>query len=328
MQTDENIVPPSSSETPTEAVTETATPEVEMPFTELQKPENESHFKKWKETGERPKVAQPKAETPTAESAAQNEQKEPESDARKQFGHKAEKRIKELVKERNTATDELAKMQARIAELEARITPKAETPQEAPKAEPAKPLGKPKLSEFNTYEEFESALDQWHEAREAALIERLEKVAESKLTEAKRKEQEAAEQAAMDEQWNKAASKVAPDFDEVVSGKFSNELLSGYLYQNGLASVAYHLAKNPDELSRISAMHPARMAHEVSLLTLKLAPPPAPTALPKLTATITPPRDIGGGGASPEDPVKTALANQDFKTYKRLMDQREAKKAG
>jgi len=82
-----------------------------------------------------------------------------------------------------------------------------------------------------------------------------------------------------------------PDYQEISRNMQFPDLVAGAIMQTGEVGVdvAYHLAKNPAELLRISHLPPIAQVVEIGQLAVKLsAPPVPPKTIPSAPAPITP----------------------------------------
>lgn len=194
------------------------------------------------------------------------------------------KRINELTREKHDALRE-----AQYWKEQALKATKAEPAQEAP-AQASKPeiKGKPKLQDFDFDPEAHAeALVEWTlNQREQA------KAAESRVQTLQQKEQAFAEE--------------HPDYFEVTRAPhvpFTQAVISLMAEADKPADVAYHLAKNLDELAAIAAMTPIAAARAIGRIEAKLEAPPAPAVPrepPKKTTNAPPPPKTVSGAGKPE----------------------------
>lgn len=240
------------------------------------------------------------AEGTGAAAQEQEQQQEAETqqqrDERGRFKPGVQQRIDELTRQRHEAEREAAYWRQR-----------AEPPAPAPAV-----ATKPTPDKFNDYADYVEALTEWK--------------AEQKVTEAlSKRDQQQAEQAQQTAQQAKAqtfaerqqATRAAiTDYDEVMSAA-ADVRIAPHVHEVLLESeqgpaIAYHLAKNPDEAERLSAMSPLAAARELGRLEASLAksaPPqgaaPAPKPVSKAPAPIKP---LGAGATSTNtDPAKMPM---------------------
>lgn len=141
-----------------------------------------------------------------------------------------------------------------------------------PRPEPAAPQA-PKQEDFATYEDYIRADARFvaqQEARQAYAAER-------------QREQQAAQQQAeqfrlqnAQQNWNQKTSEAAakyPDFEQklFMAPKITNDYTSAVLMASPMAGeLAYHLASNPETVTRLNGMHPLDAAAELGRIEGKL----------------------------------------------------------
>lgn len=220
------------------------------------------------------------ASEPVTPAAAEQEDATPEG---------VKKRIGKALKAQRIA-------EARTAELEAQLAEKpAPRPAEAQTAPPAKaPEGKPVAKDFDTYEAFNEALVDW-------------KLAAQRAADAKTSSDRAAADAgaARGVAWNarvEAAKKLPAlaDYDEVLAEAASlpiSEAMHVTIFESERGpELAYHLAQNPDDASRIAKLGPLAAARELGKIEASL---PSATAKPAAAKPLPKPPAQAGGSHAP-----------------------------
>ena len=136
------------------------------------------------------------------------------------------------------------------------------------------PTEKPKLEQFTTIEEYDSAVEKWARAQERRAV---EEQAQQRSQAEQAMQVKARLQAREDEartryaDYNAALAPVAPVI-------MSNPVLQEYVTESDLGpDVAYHLAKNPAKLVEIAELPPFAAAKELFKIEERLkSPPPKP----------------------------------------------------
>lgn len=222
-----------------------------------------------------------KAETKPVEESDPSKTKEPAEEA---VSVNVQKRIDKAVKAQREA-------ERKAAELEAKLQTQDSTPAKEPVAA-VKPdqTGKPVAANFDTYEEYIEKLTDWKQDQRDAARAQADAQAKAK-----------AEQTARVSKWNEretAAKSKFEDYDEAVKDAKvpdtpARPVIHEYLLDSEAGpAIAYHLAKNPEDLARIAALSPVRAVGELGKLEAKLsedAPQPKTAAakpLPKPPAVV------------------------------------------
>lgn len=173
----------------------------------------------------------------------------------------------------------------------------------------AEPGPKPQPGQFATYEEFSEALADYKADLKVRSV-----LAERDAQAAQRAEKAArqAQQATFAERVSIAQQSIA-DFDQVVGQaevEISSHLREILLDSDAGPVLAYVLAKNPDELRRISKMSPLTAAREMGRLEAALAqngaPPSAPANRPVSNAP-PPARTTATGTSASKDPARMSM---------------------
>lgn len=173
----------------------------------------------------------------------------------------------------------------------------ATEPKKEPQADVTKPAsveGKPSPDGYDTHAEYVEALTDWK--TEQKFKEREQKAEKDRLI---------AEQASVAKSYTERAQAFAkehPDFDEVIAdadGVPVSSTVRGLILEsdNGPA-LAYELAKNPEELERISKLGPMATAREIGKIEARLAAQSSDpkTETKKITKAPNPLAPVGAGG--------------------------------
>lgn len=331
--------------------TPTVTPadSVPAPQTDLAIPSG-SAYDTWRKTGDLPTEETPATETPNSEvqdppssedSAPSTPVKSADSDTappQKKSKPTAEDRKEQL----NTEIRDLIKKRDELLKTAA---PPSVTPTSQPAAEP-KVSAEPTLEDkdekgalkYTTWEQYQAAVRQFD--REQILKEVEDRTVKSQKTQ---KLQEAEQ--IIGKVWQervKEARERYTDFDIALSpdlpipqGSVTDALVLDSEYG---PDVLYSLAKNPDELKRITALNPIKQARELVIHELlnglleKLSSDPRfegkivkssiPPAKP-VTKAPPPPHQVGGKGTIMADEVEQALKEDDFAAFQAAENRRE-----
>ncbi len=219
------------------------------------------------------------------------------------------KKHRQMMEAQEFATGEGRKAIAaerRVAELEAEIKAlrggKADG--SAGEGEGSDP-DEPKPSDFKTVGEYTRALVKY-EAKKAGEAGRAQ-------AEQNRQKGEADEAVASFAQRQEAFKKSAPDYEEVIGDcdlELHNVGMQYLVESESGPALAYHLAKNPDEITRLKKLSPTRVLAELGKLEAKLeksaAPKPAAAASsPETSRAPAPIQPLEGKQATVEtDPSK------------------------
>lgn len=255
-----------------------------------------------KETPAEPPKEEPKAEA-VSETAKPDDEIEVEEKPKFKGGF--QKKIDKLTREKYEAIERENALLKKLAERGEPLAPKAV---EAVKA-------KPKVDDFNTYEEYVESLADWK--------------AEQKYRDLSAKENETAEQevqqAQLQERFDahvkrvEAAREKYTDYDQVVESieAENDELPEGVALtivelENG-PDVAYHLAKNPEILSKLREMSSYRAIAEIGKIADKLAGTAEPKEPPKpKSAAPAPIKPVSTGATKSAVPLDE-MSYSDYK---------------
>ncbi len=208
--------------------------------------------------------------------------------------NRVQERIDELTRQKGESAREAAYWRG-VAEAN---KPKAETPPPA-----NDPTSRPKVEDFETYDDFTEALTDWK------LDQRDQKRDATQRAEA---------QATTWQQRAAAAKESLPDFERVLSestAPMTKDMAEVLRDSEHGPALAYHLAKNPAEAERIARLSPLAAARELGRIEATLSAPKAPAAAPKkVTSAPTPPTPIGAGRSSEGDPAK--MSYKDYEAWR------------
>jgi hypothetical protein len=204
----------------------------------------------------------------------------------------ASKRVSEVIKQRNDARIEAARLQGVIdgQATDAKPEPAAE------------PKDKPILENFESYQDFTEAMADWtYEKGENA---KAAKAIESEQT---------ANQAKFGARLREGEAK-HDDFKEVVNQPnlaINDTMIEAMMDADNPDEIAYHLGKNPDEAIRISSLSAAAAGREIGKLDVTLAAPaPKAEPAPKRTTNAPPPIEpvnTGAGDITRKDPNNMSM---------------------
>jgi hypothetical protein len=261
--------------------------------------------------------AEPDADA-TAESAGDPESPDDqEQDGESDTGGQQPKRKSSYQKRIDKLTRDKRELEARLAAIEDRVNGKsggkADDRSSAPPAK-AEPAGKPKVDDFETYEEFTEALAEWKIAQH-----------QSKQTEAKQAREAEQQRKAVLDQWNSRADAVReklPDYDEVLESA-DDVPLAGYLQEALLESeigpeLAYHLAKNRAELERLTKLSPTSAVRELGKIEASLSKTTAPQPKKQISTAPKPVTPLSGGTAGSAPSIYDESLGDDFAAYERV----------
>ncbi len=236
-----------------------------------------------------------KKEEPAKEEKDEKQPKTPEQVRVEQLEKELEgerKRIPVLTKARREAERLAESRDQKIKELE----------EELKKAKAAvPPKDKPKLTDFDSEEEFMEALADWKV--EQKLREKEEKT-EKETREVTEKQAVDEEYDALDARMEKGRGKYE-DFNKVVLDenlRLSESMVEAILFSDNAEDILYYLGKHPEESAKIADLPPMKAASELGKIEAKLtekSAEPSPPEPPKKKVTQAP---------EPITPVKTTGA--------------------
>jgi hypothetical protein len=306
-------------------------------------PEEKRH---WQMTGKLPEVQASATEGKPVKTAPESEPGDTVDDE-----DEGEPKGKTLTPEDRSARDkrnnerrwnklqrDLGAKDAEIATLKSQLADKGKPAESAPaKHEPAKPAAaaaRPKLSDFiakigGGYATYEDAV----EAHSDAMTDYKWELRETKAKEESEKQKTTAAETQAKTAWGKkveaAREKHGADFDQIA---FSDKLplsdaMASFIQQReaGL-DVLHHLGKNLKEAKRIADLDPYEAIAELRAIEKELTKPAAPVKTS--TDAPPPPKNVAGRATAVDDPIDAAYKAKDWKTYNRLMNERDLKKKG
>lgn len=291
------------------------------------------------ESGASPKLES--SEQPPAQSAEGSESPAPDSEPgnsqeQKKGKHNAESRIRELNAENKRIKAELDRLLA----SQQPATPQSPAPQQQqqPKA-PQRPV-RPKLEDFDNIDKYDAALDKYHE--DLSDFKASQKIAELQASQARqaneRRTQEINRQ--IETHWKgqvESARAAHADFDDIAGtgteGRSDgakipiNPVMDGFiLSSNHGAEVLYKLGSDLKEAERISKLAPADCLRALVRLEMTAEKPAESTPSPapkKVTSAPPPTRDIQARNSAPADEIGKAVADDDFRAFYRLQNQKD-----
>lgn len=163
------------------------------------------------------------------------------------------------------------------------------------------PVKEPSVEDYATYEDYVADLAKYHAAQQ--------------LSELKRQEQQAVEQARQQQEQaelqDRTMSVIAAgqakyqDFDAAINGNLApylNPALHRELVMSDIGhEVAYYLAKHVDELQRVASLPERQLIREIARIESVVSKPAQPEAKPVIPKTLTTTRDARGRYESPSD---------------------------
>lgn len=247
------------------------------------------------------------------------------SDAPRKPAQGVQKRLDELTRQREDekrariATEQRLERTLKLLEQAMAGKPaQAEVKGDDGDAEPAEPdVAKYTEQEaYNRdYRQYLRSLSAWSGRQEAKRIQR-----EASEQTQKQRQEEAARKAA--ETYHARVAKARekyPDYDDKVyseSVPFTRPMADAISESEFGPDVAYHLASNPEEFSRIAALPPRSQIMELGYLTHQFrqaAKPDAPK--PQVSQAPKPIRPIGGGGGSPAPGASVTGGEESMEAY-------------
>lgn len=290
-----------------------------------------------KEPEEEP-AAEPQSDAETAEESeteedeqqeGEEEEVEPETgkEPTKEPGRKPkrgyQKKIDKLTRRVHELEGELHAQRERLVEPPAGTA--AEKTGEEPKPAAA-PAGKPKVEDFETYEEFTEALTDWK------LEQRVQKLEKDRAEQERQREVKQAF-STQKQAWDGrlAESKAAhDDYDDRMADVSDVELPAHvdqaiFESENG-PELAYHLAGHRDELERIVKLSPLSAVRELGRIEAQLKTPPKPAAgdktrtpavTPRVTSAPKPISPVGGAASGGTPSLNDAALASDFNAWEK-----------
>lgn len=202
--------------------------------------------------------------------------------------------------------------------------------QPAPPEYPSKRPVKPKLDQFETYEQYEVADEKFQEEMglwAAGVRIESERAAAARYQQ-ERQERQASE--ARDATWVKRredSTKRNPDWDKVVSASDAplNPPMNVFIRNSEVGpDLAYYLAKNPREAGAIAAMGPIDVHRALTRIEDRISEGIKSPKGRMITASKPPGTTLGGTNKAPADAAEDALAAGDEGRYIEEMNRRDA----
>lgn len=287
---------------------------------------------------------EPKEGDKTPEKSAAPEQPEldptAEAEPEKKPAKGVQKRIDELVKQREEAERRAEAERAEKARLLSLLEEKSK-----PTAEPAKPAPdedpepkEPSRADFQSPEEYDAAVRKW--SREYATWTSDRAVKEALADRDKQEQQKQIEegQRAAREAYvarvEKATAKY-PDYKQVAESpdvSVSIPMAQAIMHSEHGPDIAYHLGKHPEEAKRISGLNPVQQLVELGQIVAKLnapAPETKPEPKPETKPVSAAPKPIKplGPGASEIRKSPEEMTMEEYADYVNKRD-KEARRPG
>lgn len=239
---------------------------------------------------------------------------------------RATRRVKEAVDKANAAEKARVEMEARVRELEARLTaapkvadaPVAAEPTQTPVADAAPTRPKPVPSQFEDYDQYYEALSDWKiEQRTHEILLQAEARAQARI-EGDRAAQSFAAHA---KQVFQRGQEAYPDFDTVIAS--ANQQMSPLHAQAILNSpqpehVMYAFAKNQDQFNRfVQTTDPLQLG--LMLGQMGTAPSSVVSVAPTRPATTNapaPPQPLGSSAKTSHPSLHELAAAGNYEAYK------------
>jgi hypothetical protein len=273
-----------------------------------------------------------------AESAPAEEPEDPAAEASPKPAKGVQKRIDELVRQREDAERRAdAERQEKLrllalVEKGPKPEPKSE-PEEDP--EPQRPT-REAFADATAYEE---ALANYADQKASWSAKRAVKEAlaeqEQKVEQRQRDEAQKAAIEAYTTRVQKASEKY-PDYKQVAESpdvSVSIPMAHAIMHSEHGPEIAYHLGKNPEEAKRISALQPALQLVELGLLVAKLTTPapkeetPSPQPVKPVSAAPKPIKPLGPSSEKPnKDPSEMSM--DEYADYARKRDAAATRRSG
>ncbi len=256
---------------------------------------------------ETPAESPTETETPAAPAAAEpseTKEEQPAQPPKKEGG--VQRRIDELTKK------------AHLANAEAEFWRQKALGEKPAEAVPEKPKAKPNAADFQTTEAYLDARDEWvrEETLRAARAE-----FDKKLQENETQREQRTEEGVLAEEWHERETAITAehtDYGDVTAaaietlrtakGPAQTAIAHAVQYSEKGPELLYFLGQNPEEVSRLAAMHPTQAVLALGKLETRFATQkPGEETTPPTTKAPKPPTPIrktsGGVEADPDDPA-------------------------
>ncbi len=339
-------------------------PAESSPAPTFEPPKESQAYNDWRMTGKLPEsapaekpVEQPKSEepAPSKETAPDASGDKPQEQPHRK-GKDAEARLQSILSDLREAG--LSPAQLKTFKQDWQRQQAAETAAPPAKPEPtAKPQGseapaKPKMADFETYEAYEEARDQWVEQM-------ADFKAEQRLKQFTQEQAAAAERQAIKARVDEAKARYGDEAEQTIAqtaralwnDQAIPEMVKSFLGDSpALLDVLYALGSQPDELAafvELARTNPGAAVRKAVALEGQLPPQgeakagkPAPqrdadgrfvpaaaakTPAEKKPTDAPPPpaRELSTRGSTPPDEIESAVASGDFRTYMAAKNRRD-----
>lgn len=223
--------------------------------------------------------------------------------------NKVQERIDEITRARRQAEQE-AEYWRKVATGEIKPPPQQEAQPQGDFIPPGYPA-EPTLDAFDDYDQYNRALVRWEAGRIIAERDHAAEQEKAKNAQKAVHDSHAARVKAAKEtkysDWDELAL-VAPPM------AFSDDAFSAILESDQSADIAYHLFKNPAEITRLNGLSRVQQIKEVTRLEDKFKATPQPVK--RVSQAPTPLNPIGeGGDPAPKDPDK--MSDEEWLAYER-----------
>jgi hypothetical protein len=223
-----------------------------------------------------------------------------------------QKRIDQVVREREDEKRKNESLEARIKELEG----KQQKPEE--QAEVKEPVE----SDFDTYDEYLDALDKFDKQPDQKVEKEADTGKEDKQTQADEELTDSQKTALAITQERVASAEKPEDFEAVALNPdlpVTGEMLEALAECDDPAKVMYHLGQNKDLATDIAGQSPAQQMRAIAKLDLTVKSKP-----PKPTKTTNAPEPISPVGGS--DAQEKSVSDMSFAEYEAHMNKKEQKR--
>lgn len=251
--------------------------------------------------------------------AAAQPEETPEQQRAKRESKGVQKRIDELVRQREEANRRVDYLMGLVAQVSQRAPGEKPAPAAAPVEEQP-----PKESDFQDYESFLDAKAEF-KARKAAKEAEAKILAQVQQTLAQeRQARQAEKESASAQSWVNAGSARYADFAETVLAddvRISPHMRDVILADPVGHEVAYWLGKNPDAAARISQLPPLRQAQEIGRISARFeTQASSKPSQPRPTTAPAPVKPVGSKATVSKDPSRMSM--EEFIAYRNASGKR------
>jgi hypothetical protein len=238
-----------------------------------------------------------------------------------------QERINELTHDKYATVRERDAAVAEVARLNALLETVAKAPAKPQPSDARATAAKPKVEDFQTYEDFVEALADWKADQKAtARAGEVKKEIDDRLAAERQADVDQATARAQQQILTSYAARVDefrkthPDLNAALEQVDSDEyvvppMMRAHILQSDIGpALQYHLAKNPDDFRRIAALPPGPMLVQLGKLEARLdVATPGPTSAAAPVTRATPPIKPVGGSATASTVPLDELPYQDYK---------------